>query len=152
MFLSIITHVLLAIIILSLAYLAIQPILFPSDWLAPRYFVSFYLRPYGWILTALFITLSVILQILSTKWSLRYVNASPTAWHYLFIILPVICVIVGGSWTAILGDFAVAHFLVFAVGFLAPGVWPAYLVLHRWETQHQQTLIFHGLTFKTLNE
>jgi hypothetical protein len=135
--------------IIALLYLAAQPIFHPSTSLAPRYYVAFYSQLYGWILSILFVGLSIVLQYSVTKKALENIDSPPPKWYSIIAAGAIIVIIVGAAGATYLGDFAVAHLFLILISILIPGLWPSYVLIRRWEREHDKILIFSGLAFKT---
>lgn len=147
---SFVVDFLLAALVLVLAIWASRPILWPSDPLFPRYFFSYFIGVYGWLLAGCAAGLSTILQAVFTKWTLRFVGQPPSRWLFLIVGLIVVCIVSSAVVSTLIGDFAVSQLLVLVFGILLPAFWPSYVVVSLWERQHRQVLLLRGFSYQAL--
>jgi hypothetical protein len=144
---SVVVDGLVAGMVLVLAVWASRPILWPSDPLFPRFFFSYFAGVYGWLLIACAAGLSTVLQAVFTQWSLRLVGRRPSGWVFLVVGLVVLGILSAIVAATFMGDVAMADVFVLAVGILLPAFWPSYVVVRRWERQHQQILLLRGFSY-----
>jgi hypothetical protein len=71
---SVVVDGVVARMVLVLVVWAARPVLWPSDPLFPRFFVSYFAGVYGWLLMACAAGLSTVLQAVLTAWTLRFVG------------------------------------------------------------------------------
>ena len=130
----------LIVLLAVMAYWANRPIKWPSDPLAPRYFFSFYMTIYGWLLTALGSLLLTVFQVALTQFELKHLDL-PLRRRKLFnIVVIIVCVCIVTLLNVYLDDIGKAYFLSLAVGVLLIGAWPSYMLIRRWEEKHGQLL------------
>jgi hypothetical protein len=101
---------------------------------------------YGWVVTVCVAAMWTTVQVLDTRWSLRFVNQRMPRWRWLASALVFGCVFSVVFVATLLGDVVRALFLLVGVGILLPAFWPSYVVVRRWERQHQQILLMRGFS------
>ena len=96
---------------------------------------------------AVFALLAILFQLVATRTQLKILTASHSSRSTSLFAILVITLIVGTGLMIILFRYfsIVYSFLYYGVlGVGLPGVWPAYILYHRWEKVHQQTLLLQN--------
>ena len=92
---------------------------------------------------AVFALLAILFQLVATRTQLKNLTTAHSSRSTSLFAIVVIAVIVGTGLMIILFRYVsdVYSFLYYGIlGVALPGFWPAYILYHRWEKAHQQTL------------
>lgn len=115
----------------------------PADVRAALAFFRLFHTGYSQQVLAVFALLAILFQLVAVRTQLKNLTASRPYRSTSFFSILVIAVIVGTGLMIILFRYVsdVYSFLYYGVlGVGLPGFWPAYILYHRWEKAHQQTL------------